>query len=264
MDITSPRQNFWRSLGVQRRIIGALMRRELVTRFGRHNLGALWIVAEPMVFTVGVALSWGFRELKHGGLPVAAFALTGYSSVLTWRNTISHCTSAVRDNNRLMFHRNVKALDVLLSRALLEIGGAAASFWVLSLFFIGINMIAPPEDLLKVFFGWFLLAWFAASAALTLGAGAVFTPLVERIWHPAAYLLFPLSGAAFLADWLTPQLRQIYLIVPMVHGVELLREGYFGGTQRYYYSIPFLVICNLVLTLSGLWLARAADRRGEE
>ncbi|MDP3222903.1 MAG: capsule polysaccharide export ABC transporter permease, partial [Rubrivivax sp.] len=43
---------------VQRRVIGALMMREVITRFGRHNLGALWLVAEPMIFTLGVAAVW--------------------------------------------------------------------------------------------------------------------------------------------------------------------------------------------------------------
>jgi capsular polysaccharide transport system permease protein len=33
----------WRALDVQRRVIGALIMRELHTRFGRDNIGYAWI-----------------------------------------------------------------------------------------------------------------------------------------------------------------------------------------------------------------------------
>ena len=35
----------WR---IQRRVIGALMIRELITRFGRENIGFLWVMVEPL------------------------------------------------------------------------------------------------------------------------------------------------------------------------------------------------------------------------
>ena len=37
------------SLGIQRRVLHALLMREIITRFGRENLGVLWLVAEPML-----------------------------------------------------------------------------------------------------------------------------------------------------------------------------------------------------------------------
>ena len=43
---------------VQRRVIFALLMREVLTRFGRHNIGFLWMFVEPMVFTLFVAGLW--------------------------------------------------------------------------------------------------------------------------------------------------------------------------------------------------------------
>ena len=48
--------------------------------------------------------SYGFA---HRSLPVAAFAITGYSSVLMWRNSVNHNITAIRDNANLLYHRNV-------------------------------------------------------------------------------------------------------------------------------------------------------------
>ena len=49
---------FLNSLAIQGRVIHALLMREVITRFGRHNVGVLWLVGEPMLFTLGVAALW--------------------------------------------------------------------------------------------------------------------------------------------------------------------------------------------------------------
>ena len=65
----------------------ALLMREVLTRYGRHNIGFLWLFVEPMMFTLGVAALWTAMKATHGSnLPIVAFAITGYSSVLLWRN----------------------------------------------------------------------------------------------------------------------------------------------------------------------------------
>jgi capsular polysaccharide transport system permease protein len=253
-----------RSLAVQRRVLHALMMREIITRFGRENLGVLWLVAEPMIFTLGVATLWTAAGLHHGSpIPIVAFAVTGYSSVLMWRNSASRSASAVVQNKPLMYHRNVQVIDVMLTRVVLEIGGATGSFIVLSLFFIYIGWMPVPVDLLKILLGWFMLAWFGTSLALLIGGGTAFSEIVERIWHPAAYLLFPMSGAAFMVDWLPESMQKVVLLLPMVHGVEMLREGYFGDVVKTHYDVGYMAGCCLVMSLGGLYLVRQASRRLE-
>lgn len=252
------------SLGIQCRVLHALLMREIITRFGRENLGVLWLVAEPMLFTLGVTTLWTAAGLHHGSpIPIVAFAVTGYSSVLMWRNSASRAGSAVANNKPLLFHRNVQIIDVLLTRIALEIGGATSSFIVLSLLFIFIGWMPAPVDLLKVIFGWIMLAWFGTSLALLIGAGTAFSEVVERFWHPAAYLLFPLSGAAFMVDWLPTRMQEFVLLLPMVHGTEMLREGYFGNVVPTHYDVAYMASCCLVLSLSGLYLVRQASRRVE-
>ena len=77
-----------------------------------------------------------------------------------------------------------------------------------------------PDDLFGVVLGWVMLAWFGASMALLVGAGTAFSDLVDRLWHPISYLLFPMSGAAFMVDWLPKRLQELSYPLPMVHGVE--------------------------------------------
>ena len=259
-----PARSFMRSLAIQRRVIWALLMREVITRFGRDNLGVLWLVGEPLMFTLCVAALWTASGMNHArGIPVVAFAVTGYSSILLWRNSVGHCVNAVQANLNLLYHRNVRVLDVLVSRVMLEIAGATASFVVLTLFFVAVEWVVPPVDLLRVIFGWLMLAWFGASLALTIGALTSYGKLVSRLWQPASYVFVPLSGAVFMVDWLPPAYQKIVLVMPMVHGVEMVREGFFGNMVRAHYDVAYMATCCLVLTLTGLFLTHDVSRRVE-
>ncbi|MBN8819775.1 MAG: ABC transporter permease [Sphingomonas sp.] len=247
---------------IQRRVIGALFIREILTRFGRHNIGFLWLFVEPMLFTVGVTLLWTAFKSTHGSnLPITAFAVSGYSSVLLWRNMPGRCVKAIEPNLSLMYHRYVKVIDIYISRLMVEFGGATLSFIILTLFFSFMGWMNLPEDILRVAFGWIMLAWFGAALAIFLGALSEVSEVVEKIWHPISYFLLPVSGAAYIVDALPKEMQKIVLILPLVHGVELIREGFFGSRVKAHYDMGYLGTINLVLTLFALALLLKVSRK---
>ncbi len=261
MEVAEP-QPLLDCLRIQSRAMRALLLREVITRFGRENLGVLWLVVEPMLFTSGIVTLWSLVTLHHGSaIPIVAFAVTGYSSVLLWRNCATHAGGAVAQNRSLLFHRNVRVIDVLLSRIAIEVGGATGSFIMLSALFIYVGWMPMPGDPLEVAFGWILLAWFGTSLALLIGAATAFSDVVARVWNPVSYLMFPISGAAFMVEWLPEHLRKVVLLLPMVHGVEILRQGYFGNAVPAHYDLGYMAICCLVLTLAALYVVHEASRR---
>jgi len=252
------------SLAVQWRVIKALMMREAVSRYGRENLGGLWVIAEPMVFTLGVAFMWAESGLRHiTRVPVYTFAVTGYSCVLLWRSSVSRCNRAVIDNFPLLYHRNVLVFDVFMSRILLEIAGITASFCFLVLLFTAAGVMAFPVDPLKVVGGWLMLSWFGASLAVLLGSARVHSELVERIWHPISYLIFPLSGAAFMLDWLPKPAQEWVSLLPMIHAVEYIREGFWGDMVVTHHNLAYMASVNLCTMFLGLLILRSAARRIE-
>jgi ABC-type polysaccharide/polyol phosphate export permease len=245
MDSPASNGSFQRSLAIQVRVVWALILREILTRYGRHNIGFLWLFVEPMLFTLGITALWTIAGLHHGSdLPITAFALTGYSAVLLWRNMPNRCVGAILPNSALFYHRNVRIIDVFLSRIALEAIG------------IFLGWMSPPEDALKVLQAWLLTAWFGAAFAMLLGAWSEKTEIVEKLWHPTAYLLFPLSGAAYLVDALPKDFQDAVLWLPMVHGTEMVRDGYFGSKIVAHYDIMYLITCNMILTVFALALER--------
>jgi capsular polysaccharide transport system permease protein len=207
--------------------------REIITRYGRHNIGFLWLFFEPMLFTLGVTMLWTLMRSAHGSsLPITAFALTGYSSLLLWRNCSNRSVKAIQVNVNLLYHRHVKVFDLFAARLILEIAGATGSFIVLTILFTSTGLMEQPADILTAVIGWLLLAWFAVALGLIVGAASERSELVERVWHVLTYLLFPLSGAAFMVEWFPKSVQELLLWVPMVHGTEMIRHGYFGQPYR--------------------------------
>ncbi len=254
-----------RSLALQGRVIAALLMREILTRYGRHNIGFIWLFFEPMLFTLGVMTLWTYAKTAHGGsgISIVAFAITGYSSVLIWRNSTSRCSKAIEPNLSLLFHRNVRVIDVFISRLLLEIAGATISFILLSTIFTSVGAMKPPNDLLTIVIAWFLLIALAAGLGLCVGALTERSETFERIWHPVTYLLFPMSGAAFMVQWLPASFKKVVLWLPMVHGVEMLRHGFFGQAVKTYEDPLYMGAWCLGLLLVGLLLVRETARRVE-
>lgn len=259
--MAAPETTLARSARIQLGVLRALLLREVLTRYGRHNIGFLWLFVEPMLFTLGITTLWTLTGLhKVSDLPIMAFALTGYSAVLLWRNMPSRCVGSIAPNSALMYHRNVRIIDIYLARAMLEAIGATTSFIMLSLLFIWLEWIVPPEDILLVAFGWFLTTWFGIAFAIVLGAWSEKSEIVEKLWHPAAYLLFPVAGAAYLVDALPVEAQNVVLWLPMVHCTEIVRDGYFGSKFIAHYSVGYLAAFNLVLTLFALAFERQVSR----
>lgn len=264
VDQTPKRTPLIVSLSIQLRVIGALLMREVITRFGRHNIGFMWLFVEPMSFTLGVTALWTLSKSTHGSnLPIVPFAVTGYSTVLMWRNSAGRCSKAIEPNLSLLYHRNVRVIDLFAARLLLEISGATISLIVISLTFIALGWMQVPVDILTMIFAWLLMAWFAVALGLVVGAISERSEMFERIWHTITYLLFPLSGALFMIDWMPKAVQKLLLILPMVHGTEMLRHGYFGNAVKTYEDPTYLMLINLILLLIGLSLARETGRRVE-
>jgi capsular polysaccharide transport system permease protein len=118
-----------------------------------------------------------------------------------------------------------------------------------------------PADVSIALTGWLLLCWFAISLGLLIGAISERSEFFERIWHVLTYLFFPLSGALFMVDWLPQEFREWVLWIPTVHGVEMLRHGFFGELIPTHEAPGYFALVNLCLMVLGLALTRECGRR---
>nr|VFJ49138.1 MAG: capsular polysaccharide transport system permease protein [Candidatus Kentron sp. DK] len=249
------------ALAIQRRVIGALLLREVITRYGRHGFGMLWMIFEPMLFTLTITAIWYLiRGDKVSDISIVTFAITGFSSFRLWSSAANQCSKAISANRNLLYHRNVKVIDIFISRVLLELVGSTASFVILTTVFAFVGAMDWPRDLVPVLGGWLLLCWFGLALGFVVGALSERIEAFMRIWQVINRILFFVSGTFFMVHWLPEAVQEIILWLPMVHGVEMVRHGYFGDMIPTYESPGYFAAVNLTLTLIGLVLVRQSSR----
>jgi capsular polysaccharide transport system permease protein len=109
-------------LAVQARVIGAVIMRELHTRYGRDNIGYLWLIAEPLMLgTIISALHSGGGH--ENGINPVAFTVVGYCNFIMFRGIVNRSEGSIHANVPLLYHRMVTVLDITFGRALLEAAG---------------------------------------------------------------------------------------------------------------------------------------------
>ena len=253
--------SLWESLMIQKRVIGALLMREIITRYGRNNIGFLWLFVEPLLMTLIILLLWGAaRANQYSDLNIIAFTLTGYPLAMMWRNVSGRAIGAINANISLLYHRNVRILDTIFARMLLEIAGTTIAQIAIVVILVLIGWIPTPADVFYMLIAWLLMAMFAIGLGLVICSIAFKMEVFGKIWGTLSFVMLPLSGAFFFVSSLPQQAQQYALWLPMVHGTEMFRQGYFGSAVITHESIIYMILCNLVLLLLGLMMVNTFSK----
>ena len=245
-------------MAIQGRVIHALLMREIIVRFGRGNIGFLWMFLGPMLL-IGVIT--GFQEImsvenSSNTVPLVPFIVTGWSAMMLWRSTSSMCMNAITLNTPLLYFRNVTTYDLLFAWMIFEGAAMTVSFVLLVIIFVAFGWISFPNDLLIIMTGWFLLFIFGCGLGMILAViGDIFEPF-KRIWGVASFALMLISGTFFMVDWLPTEAQEIVLWIPMVHGNEMIREGFFEYQVTAHYSLFYMISVDLLLLFVGLYLVQ--------
>ena len=238
--------------------------REMTTRFGRQGLGFAWVMGEPLIFCFGVLIMWSLTKPAYEhGVRLAPFVMTGYMSLILIRHFLALLSSAIQSNLGLMYHRQVAPLHLLLSRAILELGGGTGAFIVVYAILLALNQVSLPHDYLLLYSGWLLLAWTAMGFALVTCGLAMRYELMERLVPVISYIMIPISGAFYMVSWLPPAAREYVMYIPFVHGIEMIRGGVFGEFVPTHYNVSYALIIGAVMNIMGLLIISASRDRIE-
>ena len=250
---------FLTRLGVHRRVLHALILRELMTRFGRHSLGFFWVVGEPLILSLCVMAAWTAAQHKlEDDVGIIPFVLSGYVMLTMWRHIVGRSQHCFREYSGLMFHRNISYVDAVIARSLLEIGGTGIAFWVAYVPFYLVGVIDPIYDPSLIIGGWLLLGWFSFAVGLLIAALTELNEIVEKFIQPFMYVTLPLTGMFSMISWLPDRMGRVLAYSPTANCFEMFREGLFGHKVDAYWDAVYTAKCCLVLTALGLLLAQRA------
>lgn len=249
----------WR---VQIRVIHALMIRELTTRFGRENIGFLWIMVEPLLFAGLVALVWRFAKgPEEHGVSVIAFVVSGYIPITLFRHGVNRSVLAFSINGSLLYHRQIKIMDFITARFAVEVLGGMMAYIFVALLLMLFGLFPVPADIGLLIGGWAVYALFCFSLCLVIAPLSEMSEVLEKLVPVTTYIMIPVSGLPTMVAWVTPQAREILLLSPFVNGMEMMRAGIWGTNITAYYNVWNPLSCSMVLVLIGLILCRHVRRK---
>lgn len=246
---------------IQLRVIHALMIRELTTRFGRENIGFLWIMVEPLLFAGLVGAIWRFTKgPEEHGITVIAFVVTGYIPITLFRHCVSRSVAVFNANGSLLYHRQVKIIDFIVARFLIEVLGGMMAYIFIAAVLIFFNEFPIPSNIGLFIAGWSIYAIFIFSLCLVIAPLSEMSEVLEKFVPVTTYIMLPFSGLFYMASWMNPEMREYILMSPFVNGMEMMRKGIWGDQITAYYNIWNPIGCSIVAAVIGLALCRRVRR----
>lgn len=235
----------------------ALFLREAVTRLARDPMAWFWILAEPVghiAFLMWVFVI-GFRQRHIIGVDTSVFIMLGVLAFFLPRNMMNRGIAAVDTGGALYAYRQVKPIDIVIARVVLESLLACIVFFVT---WAGAAMAGFPVTLADP-----LGALLAVGALWLAGLGLALTlSVVANLHAQAGHLVRMLMGPLYLFSAIVyptysipPSMREAVLLNPLVHGVESFRLAFLPNYQvPAGISLLYLLQFSVVMIFLGLAL----------
>ncbi|MGC6331231.1 ABC transporter permease [Rhizorhabdus sp. FW153] len=260
--MTAVRSSFYDDLTHQMNVVGALVLRELHTRFGRNNIGYLWMIGEPMMLATVVGAIHAFQPGHLGStIPPVALSVVGYCIFIIFRGVFNRAESIIESNLPLMYHRMVSVLNLSIARVVVETAGCVTTFIILYSLLILLGFAQLPARPLYAMGGIAMMVWISFALGLNVTAVTFERPTLQRLVHPISYFMMPLSGAFFVVDWLPPALQKALDWIPMVNIFEIIRYGMFEVASSQHLYPGYAVAWCAVFTYTGLLGIRRLRKR---
>jgi capsular polysaccharide transport system permease protein len=253
--------------GVDRQlnVVFTLALRETRARFGGSRIGFLWAFLEPLLWIFSLYLVFAIAERESPrGMTLFAFLTTGLVTFQLFTKVNDQVAEAINANRSLLFYPQVHPLDVTFARGALEGATYVTVFAVLMV----IDAVVSGQGLvvdnpLTVIVGLLLTTLLAYALGLVFCMAQVTSDTVKRIRGPILRPLFWISGIFFTANSLPLSARELLMINPLMHCIELVRDGWFGSYQSRHASASYVVAWIICLLFAGLTLERMVRSRVE-
>ena len=239
---------------MQRRVVGALIYRELKTRVSEVRFGVVGVFIEPVGVVLVFVLLFSYLHHHPSGIDPMLFLAPGAVIFAMFCEITVRSLNAMRANEALFFYKPVKPIDAVVARTLVELGLFSVVYVVILSFVFLLHESLSLDNLPLLFVS------FLALALSSFGLGLLF--MVIGFLNPSAHQLLPIlirplwlvSGAFFsLADlpqWLRPWLSWN----PILQAIELNRlalSSDYALSDKI--SLPYLLLCTALCCILGLW-----------
>lgn len=253
----SERSSAMAILSRQGAVLGALILRDMHTRFGRDNVGYLWMIAEPMLLASVVSSLHFFTDTHfRSGMGPFPFSLVGYCLFIIFRGIFNRAETVVESSVGLLHHKMIRPLDLLTVRSVVECLGCISALIILMTIGIILGIAELPARPLYLMFGAFLITWWSFALSLIVAAYTYDNHTLGRFVHPISYFMVPMSGAFWTMSVLPVEAQPYMAWNPMLTMFEIARYGQFRWADSEYMYPGYAIAVCAGLTYWGLIVIR--------
>lgn len=249
---------FWKALGVQKRVVHALILRETRTRYGKTRLGHLWALFEPLAHMLTFAAIFTFmgRPSPLGG-SVAMLVLTGLFPYALFSNLATQLMNAVEANKVLLSYPHVTPFDVMAARTILEVVTQIVVFTVV-LFILGVNGYwdFKIDNVFNVILVIFVATGLGVGVGLINSVLAFKLPSYAQTFSIFMRPMYFMSGIFFVVGWMSTDIQGVLYYNPVVHLIEWFRSAIYVNYESTYMDKKYLLGFTITVLFFGLLLQR--------
>jgi len=247
---------------MQRRVVGALVYRELKTRVSEVRFGVVGVFIEPVGVVAVFVLLFGFLHHHPVGINPQLFLVPGAVCFAMFVEITVRSLNAMRANEALFFYKPVKPIDAVIARSLVETGLYSIVCLAILAFLYLFQEHVTMDD-----FPLFAISFLALSLA-SFGLGLI--SMVVGFLNPSAHQLLPIllrplwiiSGAFFSAAALPQWLRPLICLNPILQAVELNRRAIASDYPLPdEISLPYLLLFASLSCIIGLYAYHENERK---
>lgn len=214
---------------VTRSVWHAMFMREALARTTGDRFAWFWMLAEPVAFVVIMVL---VRELIGRlrlvvGAEWIPWLVLGLVAFFLFREGVLRSLGSVEANRGLFAYRQVKSVDPVLVRNILE---GLLKTLVLLMLIAGVALLGYdilPFDPLGAMLVWMSIWLLGLGGGLVISVAGSLVPELGRVVRMMMLPMFLLSGVIIPLQALPYQVQQYLLYNPVAHGLESLRLSFF-------------------------------------
>jgi len=243
----------WREMWERREVVGAVMRREIQSRYRQTVAGVVWVIGQPLLTTLVLSLLLTrLAGRAPSGVPYPLFV---YAAMAPWAylsHALTKSASCFIEHaplvNRVYLPRLLLPAAVVLA-ALVDFGVALLAMPVLMLSFgvpLSPSLLAlPPAVLLMVLTAFGIGVWLA-----------VLNATYRDIYFALPFLLqlgLFVSPVFYSAELIPAPWRWLYALNPVVGIIEGMRWALLGAGPSPAGLMLVSASSALAILLGGLW-----------
>ncbi|MEL7252630.1 MAG: ABC transporter permease [Pseudomonadota bacterium] len=256
------RQNFGEAIREQRNIMGAVILRDLRTRFFNHGLGFLIVPLFPFVHLFALLLLNNVVGARFEyGEDINIFLASGLIPTLTFMYVSRYMSLSLVMNRPMLAYPIIGMLEIVMGRAVLEIMSAVwmavAVFGVL----YALGSDPMPADPVQAFYAFLVALLLGVSFGLVVSLITMVTDAFATVWGLSLILFYISSGSFFVVSFLPEPAVAILEWNPVLHATEWMRTAYYPGYPDQVLDKGYVLAVGVGMLVIGLLGERVMRRR---